>query len=912
MTQNILLQKRLKTLSKVLIYIVLFISSCIFIGHVFSPVLLNFFCSGTAPMVAAAAMGYLLTCIAFLLAMSIKKNTFNNAIIKVFCFALILFGSIVVISILTGFTFPLLTQVVNRNSILVQKLKIPPIATCFIFYGIAILLLDYETKKKKYLFQYLIIPPLLLGTYLFLAYLYSSSILVKGAINVPLSIYSSFFNIMIPIAILFAYPEKGIAGEITKTKTGSNTLLNLIPGVLILPILIGLVHLNYFPTSLGLSLIILIFISFGFIIMYYNLKVINHDLQERLVVQSELKKSMRDVSYLSDLIERSTDAIMLVDEKFVIKQWNKGAEAIYGYSAEEVIGKNKYDLLDAPFMTKEHFYAGVDLLFKQGGMRTSTRLQKSKTGKTLTILQSAVALYNDDGKLNGYIGIGKDITELIDKEKELARLNNELNKIVNAKTIELNSVYERISDAVIVLDTNWRYIYHNNMAFLITKETAHIERSLVGKNIWEEFPFIVNTKLSEAYHKALNEQATIRLEYYYKEFDMWTEQTIYPTPEGISVFLRDITEQKLAEIKQKDAEEKYKTIVESSQDGIIIRDTNGIITYVNDYLTRMLKESREYLIGLPLINLFSDENIKIMQYNMERRNQGFSDTYDLTLPLRDGSFITVYIKSTPYHEKGVFAGSLSTVTDITDIKNKELELKKLTSDLRSLSVYLQNIREEERKKIAKEIHDELGQNLAILKMDASWIGNQIGTENIKLNERLDQFKRITDDTVKTSRRLYNYLYPQMLDDIGLVGTINWHANSYIKPNNIVFNFNTELTEEILPQYHNIWLGLYRVYQECTTNIMRYANAKCINIDLHFKGQNIEMTIQDDGIGFELEQVDTKVHHGLLGMRERVYSLEGSILIESAVNKGTKITVVIPIVESLEITTTNKFLGSNTN
>ena len=912
MIQNVLLQKRLKKLGKILIYLVLTISSSILIGHLFSPVLLNIICFGGTPMVASASLAYVLTCLAFLIANSSKKTPFKTILYRLFCFVLILLGFVVVISVLTGYTFPLLTHMVNRNSILVQKLKVPPVAACFIFYGLAILFQDYETKKKKYLSQYLIIPPLLLGTFLFLAYLYSSSILVKGAIDIPLSMYSAFFNIIIPFAIFFAYPDKGLAGEITKTKTGSNTLLNLMPGVLILPIIMGLVHINYFPTSIGLALIILVFISFGFIIMYYNLKVINHDLEERLIVQSELKKSMKDVSYLSDLIERSTDAIMLIDEKFIIKQWNKGAEAIYGYTSYEAIGKNKYELLDSPFMTKDEFNAGVNLLFNQGGERTSTRLQQSKTGKKLTILQSAVALYNDEDKFIGYIGIGKDITELVEKEQELAKLNNELNKLVNTKTIELNSVYERISDAVIVLDTNWCYSYHNNMAYIVTRETARIENSLVGKNIWEEFPFIVNTKLSEAYHKALAEQVSIRLEYYYKEFDMWTEQTIYPTPEGISVFLRDITEQKLAEIKQKDAEEKYRTIVETSQEGIIIRDTNGVITFVNDFLTKMLKESREYLIGLPLLSLFSEENLKIMQYNMERRNQGFTDTYDLTLPLRDGSFVTVYIKSTPYHEKGVFAGSLSTVTDITNIKNKELELKKLTSDLRSLSFYLQNIREEERKKIAKEIHDELGQNLAILKMDASWISNQIGTENAKLTERLDQFKKITDDTVKTSRRLYNYLYPQMLDDIGLVGTINWHANSYIRPNNIVFNFNTELTEQILPQYHNICLGLYRIYQECTTNIIRYANAKTINIDLNFKGQHLEMSIEDDGIGFDIEQVDTKLHHGLLGMRERVYSLDGTIHIKSVVNEGTKITIVIPFVESIEDTTNNNFSSSNNN
>ena len=283
-----------------------------------------------------------------------------------------------------------------------------------------------------------------------------------------------------------------------------------------------------------------------------------------------------------------------------------------------------------------------------------------------------------------------------------------------------------------------------------------------------------------------------------------------------------------------------------------------------------------------------------MQINMERRNQGFTDTYDLTLPLRNGSLITVYIKSTPYHEKGVFAGSLSTITDITDIKNKELELKKLSGDLRSLSAYLQDIREEERKKIAMEIHDELGQNLAILKMDATWISKQIAPDNLKLYERLVQFNKITDDTVKTSRRLYNHLYPQMLYDIGLIGTINWHAESYIKPGNINFIINTNLSETIYPEYHNLWLALYRVYQECITNIIRYAEATTVVVDLYMNDDKISMDIKDNGKGFEVDNVDTKLHHGLLGMRERVYSISGNIKIDSDINKGTKVNVCVPI------------------
>ena len=896
MTRIIELQKRLEAVCKILIYFVFAMSFGMLICIAFSPSLLQIICWHTTSITGISALAYFLTSIAYILGTAKKGKRIKFIISRLITVLLIGLGSTVLILQVTGQSVPFLAQIVNKNILLTNTIKTPPIATCFIIYGLAIWLLNYETKRKRMLSQFLVIPTTILGAYLALCFLFNSGILVNASTHVPLSIYSAIFNLMISFAIFFANADKGLAGEITKTRTGSKTIFNLLPVVIIVPVVIGLIHLFYIPAStpFGLAFLILLFILFCFGIVYFNLTIINKDLFERQRVQSALEDSMQNVLHLSNLIERSTDAIIFIDENYIIKQWNKGAEKVYGFSAEEVIGKNKFELLDTPYFTLEQFNKGVAELIANGGERTSTRLQNSKSGKTLTVLQSAVATKVDNGKLTGFFGIGKDITDLVEKEKELVRLNNILDGHLESKTSELNSVYERISDAVICLNNNWCYTYHNKMAFNLTKETAHISSSMIGKNIWEEFPILIGTTLYDAYHVAMKEQVSNRIEYYYKEYDMWTEQTIYPTTDGLSVFLRDITEKKLAEIKQKDAEEKYRTIVETSQEGILIRDTKGVITYVNDYLTTMLKESREYLIGLPLLSLFTEENLKIMQINMERRNQGFTDTYDLTLPLRNGSLITVYIKSTPYHEKGVFAGSLSTITDITDIKNKELELKKLSGDLRSLSAYLQDIREEERKKIAMEIHDELGQNLAILKMDATWISKQIAPDNLKLYERLVQFNKITDDTVKTSRRLYNHLYPQMLYDIGLIGTINWHAESYIKPGNINFIINTNLSETIYPEYHNLWLALYRVYQECITNIIRYAEATTVVVDLYMNDDKISMDIKDNGKGFEVDNVDTKLHHGLLGMRERVYSISGNIKIDSDINKGTKVNVCVPI------------------
>ena len=231
---------------------------------------------------------------------------------------------------------------------------------------------------------------------------------------------------------------------------------------------------------------------------------------------------------------------------------------------------------------------------------------------------------------------------------------------------------------------------------------------------------------------------------------------------------------------------------------------------------------------------------------------------------------------------------------ITDRKNAEKRLENLTEELRTFTVYLENAREEERKSIAKDIHDELGQNLTVSKMDLAWIMKHLDDDKTILKDKLEQLQHVMQGTIDTSRRLYNNLYPQMMEDIGLIGVIKWHANNYLKPKNIGYEFVTSLPEDRIMDDHRICLVLFRIYQECSTNILRYANANFVKIDFNIHNGHIVLTITDNGIGFDINNVDTKMHHGLLGMRERAFALNGILNIQSEIGKGTTLTVSIPI------------------
>jgi len=231
---------------------------------------------------------------------------------------------------------------------------------------------------------------------------------------------------------------------------------------------------------------------------------------------------------------------------------------------------------------------------------------------------------------------------------------------------------------------------------------------------------------------------------------------------------------------------------------------------------------------------------------------------------------------------------------ITERKRAEESRKTLTDELRTLAAHLENAREEERKAIAKDIHDELGQNLTVSKIDIAWIIKHLDDDKTKLLERLEQLNIITQGTIDTSRRLYNNIYPQMIEDIGLPGVLQWHADNYLLPNNIKFSLKNDLNEDKLNIDHNICLVLFRIYQECCTNILNHAKANNVTVLLHKTEENIVLSIKDDGIGFNTDIVDTKMHHGLLGMRERTFALNGTLSIESILGSGTAIIASFPI------------------
>jgi len=226
------------------------------------------------------------------------------------------------------------------------------------------------------------------------------------------------------------------------------------------------------------------------------------------------------------------------------------------------------------------------------------------------------------------------------------------------------------------------------------------------------------------------------------------------------------------------------------------------------------------------------------------------------------------------------------------------ELERSREQLRKLSRRLQSIREEDSKRIAREIHDELGQSLTALKMDLSWLASRFPEDISDRRLLLDKIKAMTsliDRTIQTVQKISSELRPGLLDDLGLIPAIEWQAQEFQKRTGI--HCQLEIEGETLDLDSDRSTAIFRVFQEALTNVARHARASRVSINLRTDAEKLELRVTDNGIGISEKAVQAIDSLGLMGMRERLHPFGGELGIRGWPNKGTELTVSLPLKKS---------------
>ncbi|TWI35991.1 histidine kinase [Paracoccus sulfuroxidans] len=249
-------------------------------------------------------------------------------------------------------------------------------------------------------------------------------------------------------------------------------------------------------------------------------------------------------------------------------------------------------------------------------------------------------------------------------------------------------------------------------------------------------------------------------------------------------------------------------------------------------------------------------------------------------------------------EAGIVVGFFGTIQDITLAWTTARNLDRQRAMLEMLTGHLQDIREEERKRISRELHDQLGQLLTVLRMGISWVQDQLPPETAE-TRRLSELKKIADTTVEAVRRIIADLRPSELSDLGLVPAVANLLESLRQDCGIRFELSSDLPPGSLPE--EISTGLFRLIQEACTNIVRHAQAKAGRVRLTADAGQLVASIEDDGAGLPAEIAAAgydsdagKPSFGILGMRERVKQLQGTITFATSAMGGTLVEIVLPL------------------
>jgi PAS domain S-box-containing protein len=904
-------------------------------------------------------------------------------------------------------------KLLKENNGVIPNRMAPVTAISFLLSGIVLGLLQFKTHKYQ-LIHYIVLVIASMSLLSLLGFLYQVKSFYGVLVHISMAPSTALCFFLFAVVILFSDPSKGVMRELTSVLSGSIMARVLIPVSIIVPAVLGLlllqgnwagIYSNEFGTAIYALSIIIIFAA----LTWYNARLLN----KRDLLKKQTENALRDSEqHIQAIFHNAPDAVVVMDSDGIVTKWNPEAEKIFGWNEKETKGQLLSELIIPEQFRTAH---------TEGLKRFLSTGQTTILGKTVDLWALRKDLSKVDvslrisplslGTKQFFVGFIRDITERKQIEDKLKTFNEELSRQVEEKTSELTEIFERITDGFIALDKDFRFTYVNKKASELTHRDP---ASLIGKKIWNEFPMAPNSSTYHAFHKAMEDQVFVNNTDYYDPLDLWQSNYIYPSANGLSIFIRDISEQKKAETEISKARDLANKLIDSlpgvfyffdaagkfirwnkeferatgysaeeiakmhpidffaaDEKAYIAKRIEGVFSDgINDaeasFLTRdgkripyyfkavlinfdgkpcllgngidiaerkraeleVIESEQKYkllfesnplpmwMLNLPAYNVIDVNNAALFQYGYSREeflslsvydfrpkediekfkattNTAFRDIHYAGVwrhKRKNGTILYVDIVTYDLRHKGQET-RLVLANDVTEKHTAEEKLKESYEAIRKLTGHLQNIREEERLHISREIHDELGQLLTVLKMDVSWLNKKIEPDNVIAKEKVAEILGVIDTTVKTVRRIAAELRPGLLDDLGLPAAMEWHMEEFERRSGI-------LKELYIPEIEmrlsgSMKIGIFRIFQESLTNVARHSEATKVAVSLVENEKQLILTIKDNGKGFE-EKRSIKKTLGLLGMKERSQMMGGQYSIAGVKGEGTTVTVIIPL------------------
>jgi PAS domain S-box-containing protein len=342
------------------------------------------------------------------------------------------------------------------------------------------------------------------------------------------------------------------------------------------------------------------------------------------------------------------------------------------------------------------------------------------------------------------------------------------------------------------------------------------------------------------------------------------------------------------------SEKRFRNYFELPLIGIAISSVTKGWIEVNQCLRDMLGYSQEELVRLTWVDLTHPDDIAYDVVEFERMLQGKTNNYSLDKRYihKDGTVIYASISvSCVRDDLGQINYVIALVQDITERKKLENQLAQTTKSLHELIANYDASREAERKAIAREVHDELGQVLSTLRLNIVVSRNRFAKDNPQLMKQLQTMTELVDRSIYGVRNVTENLHPTMLRE-GIFHALEWLCKEFYLNNDIPCEFILNGTHEELDEARTI--GLFRIVQESMTNVLKHADARSISVEITHEAGYLYVEVNDDGKGFDIKIAQQQTSYGLLGMRERARAMGGKLDITSMPGRGTSISIRIPV------------------
>ena len=591
---------------------------------------------------------------------------------------------------------------------------------------------------------------------------------------------------------------------------------------------------------------------------------------------TEKKKAEEARFRHSAIVESSDDGIASVGLNGVIASWNPGAERLFGYTEQEAVGQPVTFLVPPELVEEEKKI--LETLRAGGRINQFETVRIAKTGKRIPVSLSIAPIKDSTGEVVGFSGIARDITRQKQAEEKLR---------------EYERAVEASEEMIVVVDRDYRYLIANRKFLEMRKMTKEQVIGRLPHEVLNEgfFEAVVKEKLDQCFR---GEVVRYELKYTYPHVGERNILASYFPIEGaqgvdrVACIFLDITDRKMAEASLRKSEERFRVVADTAPVMIWMSGVDKQSTYFN-------QAWRDFTGSAVDVQQRSDLAVITHPDDFERSSRIYDEAFESRRPFRkecrlrrhDGEYRWILDTGVPrFLADGSFVGFIGSCIDVTDHKLAEQALSNVNRQLIEAD-------EQERARIARELHDDINQRIALLGVQLETAQQSLPASAVQSKDRIAEALEFVVNLGNDIQSLSHRLHSSKLEFLGLETASAGLCRELSARQKVEIDFHSENIPKNLPK--EISFCLFRVLQEALQNASKHSGSRHLKVLLASRGGNeIELTVRDSGIGFEPEKAMKGLGLGLANMQERLRLVDGTLSIQSKPHRGTTIHAHVPI------------------